>query len=205
MALTLGIVVGLDGCGKTSLIGLMKDVDPSITVKKVVESGESRSLQAGETLRRAQTHMAVWDAMKNDPQGKHHTLIYDRFPYPDDYIYQSGGGLTAEKWPLYQRTMAEFGARFILCLLSVWEKYIARQLFTGDIQTDSEDRVYGQKMRYSWFQRQHAGQEDILVFYKREDRQYWFTREDATRALQFIRKEGEFEFSSGLVSVRSGR
>lgn len=85
MAATVAIVVGADGLGKTPLVNLLchlASVVRGIPTESRVTVKDPHKLAVGEAVQKAFEHVAQW---KEEPDDK--LLIYDRFPYPDEWIY----------------------------------------------------------------------------------------------------------------------
>jgi hypothetical protein len=81
MARHIGIVIGMDRLGKTALVEMMANADP--TVETLHLNLDPRTLGYGQSLIWAARQTVDWD----DPVMHWKTLIYDRFPYPDEMVY----------------------------------------------------------------------------------------------------------------------
>jgi hypothetical protein len=92
----IGIVIGIDRTGKTPLIELMRQVDPSIVRHQIVDSpNEWRALsKAGREVERWLIASGIW--------------VYDRFPYPDEFVY--GDNLKRPDFAHWERRFERSGA-----------------------------------------------------------------------------------------------
>lgn len=93
--MTIAIVVGIDGLGKTPLIELMKEVNPSIEVRKPIPA-KNPELSLNMSLLEALKESRTWTPYLQDNR----LLIYDRFPYPDAFVYDK---YSSPDWDLIGR------------------------------------------------------------------------------------------------------
>lgn len=82
----VGIFVGLDQLGKTPLIQLCADIDPR--VRKVQLLKDPRTVGPEVPIQMAESEVSKWETLHGTPLTQDLFLLYDRFPYPDDYVYQ---------------------------------------------------------------------------------------------------------------------
>jgi hypothetical protein len=93
--LTAVLVVGIDRTGKTPLIRLMQRVDPQIVYRRLVDTP-----QVEYSLSAAKYEIGVWKRNRR-------LLVYDRFPYPDEFVY--GSQLSRMGFPEWEAAIARCG------------------------------------------------------------------------------------------------
>jgi hypothetical protein len=91
--------VGIDQTGKTELCELLeKESDGAAEVRRIVDHPNDP-----DTLTKAGREVKGWSGM---PVG---LIVYDRFPYPDEFVY--GKKLKLSDLVHWERRIAESGAR----------------------------------------------------------------------------------------------
>lgn len=110
--MTIAIFVGIDGVGKTSLIDLIVKNFPSTMAHVVVPNPNVAKDQPGSTVQAAAEQIRKWGYM--DGEYSHH--LYDRFPFPDEYVYGPLFGESAireQDLNLWDAIMVSHEVRFV--------------------------------------------------------------------------------------------
>ena len=114
----VGIVIGIDGLGKTPLLNLVEQVakDQGVAVERRRLVDNPHELKEGEAIQRAFREIESWGAGgENQPR----LLLYDRFPYPDEWVYGPLMGRKETVWDLsftfrrMDELLMEHGAKFL--------------------------------------------------------------------------------------------
>jgi hypothetical protein len=176
----VGIVVGIDGLGKTPLIELMRQLDPSIEVRCLIKPDEDpRRLRPKETLKRAFVEVAEWQRLGDDK-----TIIYDRFPWPDEFVY---GGLAIDEFEMFDFFFSNLPRppRAIYIYPHSMPVYTTMMARCPDPYFSTHDpHVYGLIMQRYNFWREHTR---IRIYSFATE---WFTEFQARLALNYICDDG---------------
>jgi hypothetical protein len=105
------ILAGIDGLGKTPLANLMRNeayyraggFQGRVQVRQVIK--DPRSLTRGLAQIHAARETRDWDNMRPDD-----LYIYDRFPYPDEYVY---GQMTTAELMTWHKWIAQYNVKFV--------------------------------------------------------------------------------------------
>jgi hypothetical protein len=180
----VGIVVGLDRQGKTTLIGEMKKVLPEVRDRKVVNDPSKHDRV--DLLRHSAMHVNSWEKDEGPP------IIYDRFPYPDDFIY--GGMATWEEmWSWEDAMMRAAKVSLIYVYPPTLTRYMERtqgKIDPHGVAINDIDVVKGILGRYHQFVTHTTFP---LLRISSDD---WLTEAQAKTALQFI-LQGALTWESG--------
>lgn len=111
--MTIAIFVGIDGVGKTSLIDLIVKNFPSVKAHVVVSDPNVAKAQPGSTVRAAAEQIRQWGYMGSVMNEYH---LYDRFPFPDEYVYGplfGGSAIREQDLSLWDAIMVSHEVKFV--------------------------------------------------------------------------------------------
>lgn len=90
------VFVGIDGTGKTPMINLIKGFR-NAEYRRVVDN--PLILAPDEAINVLTSELADWDTMPGE-----HLVLYDRLPYPDEYVY--GSDITEEQFAIFEEALS---------------------------------------------------------------------------------------------------
>jgi hypothetical protein len=179
----VGIVIGIDKQGKTTLINEMKKVLPEVRVRKVVE--HPRQFHTDDILRIAAQHVLSWKADEGAP------IIYDRFPIPDEFIYGEATGADAlASWEEAMTSVAKVS--YIYVYPSVLTRYMERAHGLHDDAVDIKDPETVKRLLRKYHEFTLQTNTPLLRLSSSD----FFTDSDATDCLRFI-LQGSLTWQSG--------
>jgi hypothetical protein len=179
----IAVIVGLDGLGKTPLINLMRREDPRVETHQLVP--DPRKV---DPLSLAAREVARWDSAPLAYEDR--ILIYDRFPWPDDWVYSLlrtdadadvWQGAPGPKHQRLERRMQTLGVRFVFLEPPSWKAYIRKMVENPDplVRTVQLPLLRG---RYTqWLERAQALNVRVMRVTARH-----FTSDDARTILNWI-------------------
>lgn len=149
------ILIGPDGLGKTPL-GKMMDEKEGIEYRQVQAAKDPREMTQDAILESAFLEIDKWRHDDRDV-----TYVYDRFPFPDDWVYQEISGKKADKIrPVYQsppeihrvleRRMATVGG---ICYLLIMPRNLKEYYETFQDIMVTREMIEAVVERYCWFYR----------------------------------------------------
>lgn len=118
-SLKIGIFIGLDMLGKTPLIELVKQQNPMRTLVRQVLK-DPRKMTPLEVERAALSEMAEWPKIKE----RDCTVLYDRFPYPDEFVYRVG--INEIQMYGWENLLSEWNVTIFYVYSSSYEKYLEK-------------------------------------------------------------------------------
>ena len=119
------ILAGVDGVGKTTLLDNLCRLRPQTLRRKVLTDPTAATSQTHEQL--ALEHARQWPDIAVED-----TVIYDRFPWPDNWVYQRvfDGKTPSYMWSqeqlLIEKLCVLAGVLIIYVEPAVWGEYWAR-------------------------------------------------------------------------------
>jgi hypothetical protein len=183
------IVVGIDGVGKSPLIRLIEESSPLVKALVVAPSDPNVAKDVpGSTLQIAAKQIRKWGSMSSE-HSAYAYYVYDRFPYPDEFVYGplfGGSAIREQDLDLWDAICVSHGVRFIYVeperdAAGSLEPYCQRMTETPDpyVRTHNGNVAQGILDRYEairerssvpWLRLQHT----------------WFGKEDAKRVLRWL-------------------
>ena len=186
----VAIIVGIDGVGKSALIELIKGHNRNSYVKAhvVVRDPNVAKDSPGSTVLAAAEQIRQWGTFSRDNR----LHLYDRFPFPDEYVYGplfGGSAIREQDLDLWDCIMESHGVKFVYIRPEGWdpetstnlEKYCARMADDPDPHVNVHNGNVAQKIleRYENI-RERSSVPWLLLNYK------WFTSADAQRVFKWI-------------------
>jgi hypothetical protein len=149
----IGIIEGIDKVGKTTLIKHMQNIDPKIQVRKTLT--DPTDMTTSRILDIADEHIRSWSEAPKDA-----TIIYDRFPYPSEFVYRftrdGHEGLNRSYcMDLIEHSLKEFDVSYIYIEPAKPWDYMKRVAEDPDplFETHKPDVLFGMLKRYAeWIQ-----------------------------------------------------
>jgi hypothetical protein len=190
MARSIGVLIGMDGLGKTALCEML---DRFVGVETVRLINDPRALYHGQSLISAARETTRWDSAVNGWA----TLIYDRFPYPDEFIY--GDALDNRNlrvtWDLM---MQDYDVRFIYVNPpESMSEYL-------DMMKERPDNILGDMSTVALkiYHRYNQWLSSTLCSVLRVNHKH-FEEEDARTILEFIRAPRLKGKTTHVMSIRA--
>jgi hypothetical protein len=178
--MNIAIMVGIDGAGKTPLLGLIKKEDPTIDIVRLIP--DPTKLEPGEAVILALEEVRKWEQSKLSPR----TVLYDRFPRPDDWVYRGIWGPNVDYSKLHLELdfrMSTLGVKLIYVEPKNMAAYYLRMLRNPDeyLGLYSLPKIL---YRYRQFLKEST------IYPRLKVKSDWFTERDARMVINFI-KGGE--------------
>jgi hypothetical protein len=177
----IGIVIGLDGLGKTPLLELMADLDDRVEVRQLVPDPTDKSLADPLVLGMQEVHL--WEMSRED-----RIFLYDRFPWPDDWVYSSLNGhrntwrgAPGSKHQILESRLLAHQVRFVYVEPPPWKEYVRKQIAEPDrlMTLDALREAY---VKYRTFVDDYRRRKLPL----RVEKARFFTKQDAIDILDWI-------------------
>jgi len=186
---TIAIIVGIDGVGKSALIQILCENNVAVWPHVVVRDPNVAKDAPGSTVLAAAEQIRQWGTYARENR----LHLYDRFPFPDEYVYGplfGGSAIREQDIDLWDSIIESHGVKFVYISPEGWapndvdrnlEKYCARMAGDPDphVRVHRPHVAQGILDRYDYI-RERSSVPWLLLNYK------WFTSSDAQRVFKWI-------------------
>lgn len=133
--------VGLDGVGKTPLIGMLANSlrHDGYDVEVIQTIADPRGMTHDEIMTAANKVAVNLLVERDDAETRreHKYILLDRFPFPDEYVYGSRG-VSADEFFSWDNSVRQLGLRYVLIQPPSVDSYIAHQT-TKHLDDDKQE------------------------------------------------------------------